>query len=109
VEIPLQISFKDVEPSDFVRKAIEEHAAKLERYFPRIIGCRVVVEAQARRGHKGRLYSLGINISIPGKDIVIDRAGPKDPAHEDIYVAMRDAFDAATRALEDHARQIRGD
>lgn len=109
MQIPVQVSFKDVKPSDFVRSAIEQHVARLERFFPRIIGCRVVVEARNRHGHKGTLYSFGIDLSVPGKEIVVGRSGPKDHAHEDIHVAMRDAFNAATRALEDHARQVRGD
>jgi ribosome-associated translation inhibitor RaiA/cold shock CspA family protein len=109
MQIPVQVSFKDVKPSDFIKTAIEKHVARLERFFPRIIGCRVVVEAKNRHGHKGTLYSLGIDLSVPGKEIVIGRSGPKDHAHEDIHVAMRDAFNAAARALEDHARHIRGD
>jgi hypothetical protein len=46
---------------------------------------------------------------VPGKDVVVDRAGSLDHAHEDVYVAIRDAFDAAARRLEDHARKMRGD
>lgn len=109
MQIPVQVSFKDVEPSDFIKSAIDEHVARLDRFFPRIVGCRVVVEAKNRHGHKGTLYNLGIDITVPGREIVIGRSGPKDHAHEDIHVAMRDAFNAAARALEDHARQVRGD
>jgi hypothetical protein len=46
---------------------------------------------------------------MPGKDVHVNQEGPKNQAHEDIYVAIRDAFDAAVRQLEDHARKLRGD
>lgn len=104
-----QISFKDVDPSDFMKSAIENHVARLEKHFPRIIGCRVVVQKRNNHGRKGALYNLAIDVSVPGKKIVVGRSGPKDHAHEDFHVAMRDAFAAAKRALEDHARQMRGD
>jgi len=50
-----------------------------------------------------------IDISVPGKDVVVDRAKPANHAHEDVYVAVRDAFEAAVRRLEDHSRKMRGE
>jgi ribosomal subunit interface protein len=109
MQIPLEINFRHMEPSAAVEANIREKAEKLERYFDRIISCRVVVEAPHRRHHKGKLYSIGINISVPGKELVVNHAGPKNHAHEDAYVAIRDAFNAAARQLEDYSRKIRGD
>ena len=43
-----------------------------------------------------------------GKEIVVTHSGPQDHAHEDAHVAIRDAFLAATRQLEDHMRKRRG-
>ena len=107
--IPLQISFRNMEPSPAVEARIRKKAAKLERFHDRIVGCTVVVEAPHRHHHKGKLYSVHVDISVPGKDLVIGRAKPLDHAHEDVYVAIRDAFDAAVRRLEDQARKMRGD
>jgi len=109
MQIPLEISFRHMDSSAAVEANIREKAAKLERYFDRIIGCRVVVEAPHRRHNKGKLYTIGINISVPCKDLVVNHTGPKNHAHEDVYVAIRDAFNAAGRMVEDHARKIRGD
>lgn len=109
MQIPLQISFRNMDPSPAVEERIRRKAAKLERFHDRIVGCTVVVEAPHRHQHKGKLYSVRLDISIPGKDVVVDRAKPIDQAHEDIYVAIRDAFSAAARRLEDHARRRRGD
>jgi len=109
MDFPLDISFRNMDPSPAVEARIREKAAKLGRLYNRIIGCTVVVEAPHRHHHKGKLYSVHIDISVPGKDLVVDRAKPLDHAHEDVYLAVRDAFKAAERRLEDHARRMRGD
>jgi ribosomal subunit interface protein len=110
MKIPLDISFRNMDPSPAVEARIREKAAKLERFHDRIIGCTVVVEAPHRHHHKGKLYSVHIDISVPGKDhLIVDRAKPGDQAHEDVYVAVRDAFNAAVRQLEDYTRRMRGD
>jgi ribosomal subunit interface protein len=106
--IPLQISFRNMDPSPAVEARIRKKAAKLERFHDRIIGCAVVVEAPHRHHHKGKLYSVRVDISVPGKDVVVDHAKPTDHAHEDVYVAIRDAFNAAIRRLEDQTRKMRG-
>lgn len=107
--IPVDVTFKGVPVSDAVREAAWKHGEELERYFDRILSCRVVIEMPHRHGRKGGLYMVRIGLSVPGSDIIVNREGPKDHAHEDVYVAMRDAFDAARRRLEDHVRRLRGD
>jgi ribosomal subunit interface protein len=109
MQTPLQIDFHNMDHSPAVEAKLRERAAKLETMFDRITGCRVVVEAPHRHSRKGKLYNVRIELDVPGKVIVANRNGPKDHAHEDIYVAIRDAFDAVTRQLEDHARVIRGE
>ena len=109
METPLQISFRDMEPSPAVEADIRAKAAKLDRVFDRIVSARVVVAQRNRHQHKGKLYAVNIVLRVPGREIVVDRAGPQDHAHEDVYVAIRDSFDAATRQLEDHVRVARGD
>lgn len=109
MQIPLQISFHGMDPSPPVEARIKEKVAKLERFHNRIVGCKVVVEAPHRHHHKGKLYTVRIDLSVPGKDIFIGRTGPSNHAHEDVYVAIRDAFNAAGRLLEDHSRRMRGD
>ena len=109
MQVPLQISFRNMDPSAAVEAIIREKAAKLDRYFGRIVSCDVSVEAPHRHHHKGKLYKVRIDIGLPGKDVHVNQEGPQDHAHEDVNVAVRDAFDAAVRQLEDHARRMRGD
>jgi ribosomal subunit interface protein len=83
---------------------IRERVAKLERFHDRITGCRVVVEAHHRHQRKGRIYHVRVDLTVPGHEIVAGREQDQDHSHEDIKVAVGDAFDAARRQLEDHVR-----
>lgn len=104
MQIPLQITVRDMEHSDALETHIRDKANKLDEYFDRIMSCRVVVEMPHKHHHQGKQFNVRIDIGVPGSEIVVNR----DHA-EDVYVALRDAFDAAKRQLEDYARKIRGD
>lgn len=104
MKIPLQITFRNMPHSDAIEAKIQEKAAKLDRYFGRIMSCRVVVEESQRRQHQGKLFSVHIDITAPGKELAVTREENEDP-----YVAVRDAFNTAARQLEEHARQRRGE
>jgi cold shock CspA family protein/ribosome-associated translation inhibitor RaiA len=103
MQLPLQITARDVELSGAAEADIRTKAAGLDVYYDGIMSCRVVVEGPVRHHHKGP-YTVRIDLSVPGAELVVDRQ-----ADEDLYVAIRDAFDAARRRLEDYARRQRGD
>jgi ribosomal subunit interface protein len=105
---PLQIVFHGIERSDAIEARVRKKAAALERFYDHITSCRVTVEAPHKHQHKGNLYSVRVDIHVPDSDIVITREPQARQAHEDVYVAIRDAFDAAVRQLEDYARKRRG-
>jgi cold shock CspA family protein/ribosome-associated translation inhibitor RaiA len=109
MQLPLQITFRDLPQSDALETAIREKAVKLEQFYDRIISCRVVIEAPHQHRHKGKLYHVRIDLTVPGGELVVNRAPGKRQAHEDAYVVIRDAFDAARRQLEGYARRQRGD
>jgi cold shock CspA family protein len=102
-----QITFRDVPSSFAVEASIREHAAELARFHERITRCRVVVERPHHRQRQGNLYAVRVELAIPGHEIVVGREPTEHHAHEDVYVAIRDAFDAARRQLQDHARRDR--
>jgi ribosome-associated translation inhibitor RaiA len=98
-----------MEPSAAVEERIREKAGKLEQYHGNIISCRVMVEAPHGHKHQGKLFQVHIDLGVPDGELVVTHAHHhKDHAHEDVYVAIRDAFDATKRQLEDHARVRRG-
>jgi ribosome-associated translation inhibitor RaiA len=104
-----QVSFDDLPVDEAVRDAALEHVADLERFSHRITGCHVVVAQPHRHHREGRLYSVRIDLVVPGGEIVVNRDQHLDHAHEDVFVALRDAFAAARRRLEDHVRRMRGE
>jgi ribosomal subunit interface protein len=107
MQIPLQVSFRNMDPSPAIETDIREKAAKLEELYDRITSTRVVVETPHRRHHHGTLFHVRIDVRIPGKEIVVSREPAAHHENEDVYVAIRDAFDAVRRQLMDHAREVR--
>lgn len=109
MHVPLQISFRNLVPSEAAEARIREKVAELEQFDARIISCRVIVEALHRHHRKGRLYHVRIDLRVPGGDIVVSREHQLAHEHEDLHVAIRDAFDATRRKLEDFVRRRRAD
>jgi ribosomal subunit interface protein len=109
MQTPLQITFRNIDASPAVEAKVRKRVEELEQFYDRIISCRVMIEAPNRRHREGSLYHIRVDLKVPGREIVVKRDPPEHHAHEDIYVAVRDCFDAVRRQLEDHARRLRGD
>ena len=107
MKLPLQITLRDMEPSDAIEADIRKRAERLDKFRNEIMSCRVVVEARHHHHHKGKLYHVRLDITVPENEIVISRERDLHHAHEDVHVAIRDAFDSARRKLEDHTRRRR--
>ncbi|MGH6989947.1 MAG: HPF/RaiA family ribosome-associated protein [Stellaceae bacterium] len=108
MQVPLQITFRNMPVSETVESRIRERADALGKFFPNIVACKVVVESTARSHQKGKLYYLLVDVTVPGKVLVTKRHPAEKHAHEDIYVAVRDAFDEMRRQLEDYADKLKG-
>lgn len=101
----LQITFRGMEPSEAVEERIRSKAAKLSQFHDRILGCHVTVAAPPAHQHKGELYDVKIELSLPGKQLVVSKVAGDDHAHEDIYVTIRDAFQAMTRQISQYSKK----
>jgi ribosomal subunit interface protein len=104
MQIPLQITIRDIEQSAALEEHIREKAQKLDEFFNHIMSCRVVVEMPHKHHQQGKLFNVRIDIGVAGGEIAVNR----DEA-EDVYVALRDAFDTAKRQVQEYARKLRGD
>lgn len=100
----LQITIPNFEHTEALDNQIRKHAEKLQKYFTEIHLCHVVVKYASKQHHKGNLFDIRLNITVPGKEIAINRE-----ANQDFSIALRDAFNAAKRQLEDYARLQRGE
>ncbi|MBI2293554.1 MAG: HPF/RaiA family ribosome-associated protein [Betaproteobacteria bacterium] len=107
MQLPLQITFHNLDRSEAVEARIRERAEKLEQYYGRIMGCRVAVEAQHKHHRHGNHYHVRIDVTVPNGELVASRQPDEHHAHTDVYVAVRDAFDAICRQLEDYGRRER--
>jgi ribosomal subunit interface protein len=107
--LPLQITWRNIEPSAALEARIHELAERLEKFSAQIIHCHVIVEAPHKRGHQGHVYEVHIQVTTPGGSVVANREHRSQHAHEDVYVALRDAFRAVRRQLEDYERKRRQD
>jgi cold shock CspA family protein len=109
MQVPLQIAFEHVGHSDAIEAAVRKEAHRLESFYDRITAMRVVIARPQHRHHKGDTYSVRIHIALPGgKHVDITRDPAATERHEDAYVTIRDAFDAAGRRLQDHVRRLEG-
>ncbi len=104
----VQISFRGMEPSPSAEAQVRRRAEELQQFSDRISACRVMLEAAHRRHRQGTLYHVRVDLAVPGGKIVANRDPGEDHAHEDLHVAIRDAFDAARRRLQDHMRRLDG-
>lgn len=100
---PVTINFLHMDRSDALETMLRERAEKLGQVHPSISSCHVVVEPEGRHQHQGRKYAVRLDISLKGKKVAINRT-----PHEDAFVAGRDAFDAAMRALDNDIDIVRG-
>ena len=109
MSFPLTITFRNLTSSPAIETFVRRWASKLETAYNRIERCTVVIERPHLHHHRGQHYTVRVTLAIPGPDVNVSRDHALDGAHEDVYVAIRDAFQAARRQLEDHARRERGE
>lgn len=104
MQLPLQITARDISLTPAIERAIRGKVQKLERLYENILGCTVVVTTPHRHQHKGGVFNILVRLTVPGGELVVRR----EP-HQDLYVAIRDTFDAARRQLLSFASRQRGD
>jgi ribosomal subunit interface protein len=108
---PLEIAFRDLDPSDFIRNLVEERVERLERFHPNIIGCRVVIEAPHRsaEGHNPPI-GISVEVDVPARPRIVAKEVEEQRAMKgDHLVAITRAFEAVERQLEDHKDKQRGE
>ena len=107
--IPVQITFGHMESSPAVETRVRELADHLGTFSDKIHSCRVVVDSPHRHQHQGKVFNVKVQLTIPGEDVVVDMERPDRDGHEDVYVVLRDAFDAARRQLQQRMSSLRGE
>jgi cold shock CspA family protein/ribosome-associated translation inhibitor RaiA len=102
---PLQITFRDIQPSPAVAEHIRMRADKLDNLYDRISTCRVAIESPNRHVFSGKHYEVHIDLIVPGAELAVARQhGIEDT---DVYVAIDRAFEEAERMVRDHVTKTR--
>jgi ribosome-associated translation inhibitor RaiA len=105
MQLPFRITFRGLKSSESIERVSRDKARRLVRLHHRITSCHVTIEAPTRHHRKGGTFRVNIKLTVPGGEIHADRESSRNHAYEDPYVALRDAFAAAGRQLEEHARR----
>jgi cold shock CspA family protein len=105
MEKPLQIAFRGMESSPFLEGLIGERVARLGRFHPRIIGCRVVVEVPHRSSESAKTpLGIAVEVEIPDRPKIIAKgAEDRREMKNDHTAVVNRVFEAAERQLQDSA------
>lgn len=100
MELPLQITYRGVDPSDDLNQLIRKEGAKLDHFFGRITSCRVLVEREPGHMREAAPFRVRIDLGVPGNELMTDTM------ERDSKVAVRDAFRRARRRLQDYVARL---
>ena len=95
-----QVLFHNIDQTSALSQAVQKRIDKLARYCDQILSGRVVLDAPHNHHHKGKVYAVAIEIHVSSKKIIVNQGQHNNHAHEDLYIAIRDAFNAAERKLK---------
>jgi ribosome-associated translation inhibitor RaiA/cold shock CspA family protein len=112
MQVPLEISFHNLEKIGWAEEEIRDHVARLEEIYDRVISCRVRVDKRATNANDTIPPVVRIEIGVPGnKDIVVAH----EPEHlqrkfqrPDLHNAINEAFRIAERRLTEYKDQLKG-
>ncbi|HEY0515138.1 MAG TPA: HPF/RaiA family ribosome-associated protein [Thermoanaerobaculia bacterium] len=104
MQVPLEISTRWIDLSPPLEAELRKRAGRLERHSDRITSCRIAVERPTGNHHQeGGPFRVRVDVTVPGSELVADKSG------EELFAAVRDAFDAAERQVETWSQRRRGD
>ena len=111
MDIPLELSFHNMAPSDSLKAAVRQQVDRLERFCGHIIGCRVVIEMPHKSHRLGsNAPDVHVLLRVPGREIVVSRERARErKAPANAYAVLRDAFQAVQQRLKDYRRQQQGE
>lgn len=99
---PLTVTFHNSQRSEAVEAKIRDYVTRLERYCDHILGCHVTIDIPHRSSSLGNPYQITISLLVPHHEIIVNHQPTELLNHIDIYAALKDAFDAAKRQLQDY-------
>ena len=109
MDVPLEIRFHNMAPSDAIEARVRERVEKLNHLYDQLVACRVSIEAPHKQHRKGNVFTVHIDMSVPGSELVVSR-GPHHPQEKyrdpDLYTVLNEAFEAAEKKVSDRQQQL---
>lgn len=108
MQTPLNVTFRNIEPSEAVESHVRRRFDDLGRLHPRIVDGDVTIEAPQKRKVSGRVFKVHLRVGVPGPDVNVTRESEKGDAAEAVNLAVNDAFETAGRLLLERKREAAG-
>jgi ribosomal subunit interface protein len=96
------INFLNFPHSPVLEEHVSEKINKLNQFYQNIMHCDVALILTQNKKHQGKLYNVRIKLTVPGEELSVTK-----PTDEDVYVAVRDAFQVITRRLREYSARRR--
>jgi ribosome-associated translation inhibitor RaiA len=97
---PITFTFRHIEHSGALEERARKLGQRLARFNGRITQCHMTLEGPGDRRERGAPFLAKIDLAVPGAHIHADSLHVDGAGHEDIYLALRDAFNNAKRQLQ---------
>jgi cold shock CspA family protein/ribosome-associated translation inhibitor RaiA len=110
MQVPIEITFRDVPSNEAIRALVEEQARRLDRFCENLTSCRVAIEHPQRHQRSGNPYRVRIELTLPPrKDLVVVQEPQDNEMHLGLPAIVRRAFRTMERQLKDMTEVRRGD
>ncbi len=97
---PLLITYRGFDASPALDADVRKRVDSLQRHCDSLLRCRVHVDAPSSHHRHGAPYDIRVHMEVPGKSLIANRSPTQHGEHDDVHVAVRDAFRAAERELD---------
>lgn len=101
--LPVQITVRDMPASPAIEALIRKYVKKLNQIYSRIMRCHVVIDMEQKNQQHGKQFNVRIDLTVPGKEFA-----STNKRSQSVYIAIRDAFAAMKRQLDEYGRKRNG-
>ncbi len=110
MQVPLEISFRDVDRSAWIDDYINKQVQHLEHFCDNIISCHVAVERPHRHQHTGKPFRVRVEVRIPPNKALVAVEEPVTvDKQSDLHPVIRRAFEALERQIKEAVERRRQD
>lgn len=110
MQVPLEISYHNIEGSQWIDDYIGERAEHLNTICEGLIACRVVVERSQHQHQKGNPFRVRVEATLPPqKDLIGDKEGVVEDPQVQLRPIIRHAFDAVEKQATKQKQMLRGE